>query len=334
MKRLTDEQINAMSAEELKRYLTAQQLRIEHLLYENAQLRHALFGKKSEKLSRYDMAQALLFNEIEDSAQSEEEERQAKIDVALLFVQEHTRKRPGRRRLPVNLPRREILHDLSEEEKTCPLHGASFPRIGEDVSERLHIIPMQVEVERHVRTKYGQCPICKKSHDPIDPDAPSEVKMAPIPKSLISGSIITPALLAYIITAKFCDALPFYRLEKIFARSGVDLSRSTMSSWAITVAKKGRRLRKLMWDELRRANVIHIDETTVQVLKEPGRKPTQKSYMWAFRSRGDKPVVIFEYRVNRGGRFLRKRLRRFSGTFMADGYAGYEDFSTSRLKNV
>lgn len=328
MKRLTDEQIKSMPVEELQRLLAAQQFHIDHLRSEIARLRHELFGKRSEKLGRIDKEQSLLFNEIEIAAKSEEEESQALADAAPLFVREYTRKKPGRRPLPSDLPRREIIHDISDADKICSVHGAPLPRIGEDVSERLHIVPMQVEVERHVRPKYGQCPICKKSHDAIAPDAGPEVRMAPAPASLIPGSIATPALLAYIITAKFCDALPFYRLEKIFARSGVELSRATMCFWAIRIAAKAVRLRKLLWDELRRARILHIDETTLQVLNEPGRDPTKQSYLWAYRSRCEKPIVLFEYRVSRSGEFLRKRLRGFSGMFMADGYGGYDDLGS------
>lgn len=325
MKRLTDEQIQSMPVDELQRLLAEQQFHIDHLRSEIARLRHELFGKRSEKLSRIDTEQSLLFNEIEAGANSEEEELQALADHAPLFVHEYTRKKPGRRPLPSDLPRREIIHDISDAEKICSVHGAPLPLIGEDVSERLHIVPMQVEVERHVRPKYGQCPICRRSSDAIAPDAGPEVRMAPAPASLIPGSIATPALLAYIITAKFCDALPFYRLERIFARSGVELSRATMCFWAIRIVRKAARLRKLLWDELRRAGLLHIDETTLQVLKEPGRKATTQSYLWAYRSRGEKPIVLFEYRMSRSGEFLRKRLRGFRGTFMADGYGGYDD---------
>lgn len=324
MKRLTDEEIKAMPVDELQRLIAEQQFHIYHLRSEIARLRHDLFGKRSEKLSGIDKEQSLLFNEIESGAKSEEEELQSLADRAPLFVREHTRKKPGRRPLPSDLPRREILHDLADDEKICTQHGVPLPHIGDDVSERLHIIPMQVEVERHIRPKYGQCPECRKSRDAIAPDARPEVKMAPAPATLIPGSIATAALLAYIITGKFCDALPFYRLEKIFARSGVELTRATMCFWAIRIAAKTVRLRKLLWDELRRAKILHIDETTIQVLKEPQRKPTTQSYLWGYRSGGAKPIVLFEYRMTRSGEFLRKRLRGFSGTFMADGYAGYD----------
>ena len=323
MKQLTEDEIRALPVEELHRLLAEQQFQILHLRDENIRLRHELFGKRSEKLTRIDEEQQVLFNEIELNARTEEEEQQKLAEEAPLFVGAHTRKKPGRRSLPPDLPRREVIHDLPDGEKFCRL-GHPLKHIGEDISERLHVIPMQVEVERHIRHKYV-CPVCAGSGDPIAPDAEPEIKMAPVTPNLIPGSIATPGLLAYIMTGKFCDALPFYRLERIFQRSGVELTRATMCFWAIRIARNAARLRKLLWDELRRAAVMHIDETTLQVLKEPGRKPSMKSFLWAYRSStGGKTVVLFEYRTGRGGDFLPKRLREFQGTVVSDAYNGYD----------
>jgi transposase len=311
---LTEKEIEKMSVEELRRLVAAQHLQIQSLMQK-------LFGHRSEKLSRIDEEQQLLFNEIEVHARSEEEEQADFEKQAPLFVQSHVRKKPGRRPLPASLPRRDIVHDL--DEKVCS-KGHALQHIGEDVSERLSIIPMQVEVERHIRHKYV-CPVCsKQSKEAISPDAESEIITAPGAPTLIPGSIITSALLAHIITGKFCDALPFYRLEKIFSRSGIDLNRATMCFWSVRVAKTSIRLRKLLWDELRRADMMHVDETRIQVLKEPGRKATAQSFLWAYRATTDSgTITFFEYRMNRSGDFLPKRLRGFRGTLLSDAYSGY-----------
>jgi transposase len=236
-------------------------------------------------------------------------------------VQSHVRKKPGRRPLPASLPRRDIVHDL--DKKVCS-EGHSLQHIGEDVSERLSIIPMQVQVERHIRHKYV-CPVCsKQSKEAIPQNADPEIITAPGAPTLIPGSIVTSALLAHIITGKFCDGLPFYRLEKIFSRSGIDLNRATMCFWAVRVAKASSRLRKFLWDELRRADVMHVDETRIQVLKEPGRKATAQSFLWAYRATTDSgTITLFEYRMNRSGAFLPKRLHGFRGTILSDAYSGY-----------
>ena len=148
--------------------------------------------------------------------------------------------------------------------------------------------------------------------------------MAPQAPSLIPGSIITVALFVFIIIGKFCDALPFYRLGVIFKRFGIDLTRQTMAAWSIRVAKDHRRLRKILYDELRSSYLIHLDETTTQVLKEANRPPTTKSRMWVYRGvSGKGTVVLYEYRPTREGRFLLKRLRGFRGTFVSDAYDGY-----------
>lgn len=311
---LTEKEIEKLTVEQLRRLVTRQNLQIQSLL-------QRLFGRKSEKLSRVDKQQQLLFNEIEVNARTEEEEQAKSDEQAPLFVQAHVRSKPGRRPLPANLPRREIVHDL--EEKVCS-KGHELQHIGEDVTERLSIIPMTVEVERHIRHKYV-CPVCSKnSEEAIEPEAEPEVITAPGAPTLIPGSIITSALLAHVIISKFCDALPFYRQEKIFSRFGIDLSRGTMCNWAKMGAVKSKRLRKLLWDELRRAYVMHIDETRIQVLKEPGRKATAQSFLWAYRATTDSgTITLFEYRTNRSGEFLPKRLHGFRGTVVSDAYSGY-----------
>lgn len=324
-----------VSIEELQRLLTErdalivnqesliadQESRIESLSSENAKLKKALFGKKSEKLSREDLTQSLLFNEIEASAGLTDENEDVSRNNTT--VRSHTRNKRGRKPLPSDLPRIVIEHDISDAEKTCHC-GCELKRIGEDSAEKLRIIPMKIEVERHIYYKYV-CPGCsRRSSDPIPDTEKPEVISAPREVSLIRGSIITPSLFAYLIVSKFKDSLPFHRLESIFKRFKVDLTRATMGAWGICIAKDYRRLRKILFDELRKASVIHLDETKVQVLKEPGRAASSGSWMWTYRSTSDQgTTVLYEYRMTRSGGFLKKRLKNFRGVFVCDGYDGY-----------
>ncbi len=167
--------------------------------------------------------------------------------------------------IPKELPRGEVLLDLKDEEKFCIHDGTPLKRIGEDVSEKLDIIPMQAKVIRTVRIKYG-CPCCAEG-----------VRTAPVPACLISKSIATPGLLAFIAVSKYQDALPFYRLENIFEGYGIEISRETMARWMIRLAAGLRPLYNILQDEILASDYVHTDETTVQVLKEKDRKAEAKS---------------------------------------------------------
>jgi transposase len=272
-------------------------------------LRHERFGKKSEQLSAGSiMEQLLLF----DLPEPEE------IEPAKVTVDGHTRKKPGRRPLPEELPRVEVLHDLKDEEKVCAC-GCELSRIGEEVTEQLDIVPARIQVLRHVRPKYA-CRQCQGVED----DGPT-VRIAPAPPQLIPRSIVGPGLLAHVLTAKFVDHLPFYRQEQFFARIGVDIGRATMCNWAMRAAEACMPLLNLIRDEILEGRLINIDETTVQVLKEPGRAATSKSYMWLFR-RGDpeRPALLYQYHPSRSGDVAKAFLGDFRGYVQTDGYSGYD----------
>ena len=173
-------------------------------------------------------------------------------------------------------PRIETIHDISEEEKHCAC-GQQVTRIGEETCEKLEVIPARIRVRRHVRPKYA-CHACEGSGD----ESRAAVRIAPPPVQLLPRSIASPALVAYIIVGKFCDSLPFYRQEKQFARIGVEISRQDMANWSVAVFEKLRPLQHLMRHQIRQGPVVQIDETTVQVMGEPGRPNTTKSFMWVF----------------------------------------------------
>jgi len=288
-------------------------------------LQDKIFGRKSEKLPAKDdkYCQLALFNEAEDivdkQAASPEPESAGGADTDTISVPAHTRKKPGRKPIPDHLPRVEVIHDLTEEEKLCGC-GCQMSKIGEEVSEKLDIIPAKIQVIRHIRYKYA----CKNCEGVESEE--SAVKVAPPPVQLIPKSIATEGLVAYIIVSKFADALPFYRQEGIFERIGVEIPRSTMANWAIQAADACEPLLCLLRQELLSGPVINIDETPVQVLGEAGRANTTKSYMWAFRGGElDRPVVIFRYDPTRSGQVPKDYLQGYSGYIQTDGYFGYDD---------
>jgi len=275
-------------------------------------LRHKLFGRKSEKLSRdVDSGQQLLFNEIEQEGEQPAEQESIEVPA-------HSRRRGKRMPLPEDLPRVEVIHDIAEEEKHCAC-GAEKNRIGEETSEQLDYIPAKIQVIRHVRYKYA-CKVCEG----IEAEEPA-VSIAPLPEQLLPKSIATPGLVAHIITSKYADALPLYRQEKIFERLGVELKRQTMASWVIKVAQKCMVLLDLLKQEIRSGPLVQIDETVVQVLDEPGREATTKSYMWVFRG-GDpaRPALLYQYHPSRSGDVAKSFLGDYTGYVQSDGYVGYE----------
>ncbi|MBI3605208.1 MAG: IS66 family transposase [Nitrospirae bacterium] len=304
----------------LQQYYTALDNNLTGLKERNALLeeelrlyRAMLYGRKSEKNNEAEKNQPGLFNEAEETvAVSSLEEKPQEITVP-----SHTRKKSGRRPLPDDLPREEVIHDLSEAEKLCPC-GSQLGRIGEEVSEKLDIIPARVRVIKHVRYKYA----CK-SCEGVESEG-GAVKIAPLPPQIIPQGIATEGLLAFILISKFGDALPFYRQEKIFERLGVEIGRATMANWAIHAGQRCQPLIKLLWREICSGPVINMDETPVQVLNEPGRANTSKSYMWVFRGGEIKqPALLFRYDPSRSGKFLLKELADYSGYIQTDGYKGY-----------
>ena len=274
-------------------------------------LRAHIYGPKTEKNRVDSTEQPTLFDEAEGTGVLEKAAAEKEITIPA-----HKRK-TGRKPLPKDLPREDIIHDLSEEEKKCSC-GSELSRIGEEVSEKLDIVPAKVKVLRHIRYKYA-CRSCEGVES-----EEGAVKTAPLPAQIIPQGIATPGLLSDILISKFADAQPFYRQEIKFARMGVELTRATMSNWAIQVGKRCGPLISLLHKEILSGPVVNADETTVQVMKEPGRENTSKSYMWVFLggARG-KPGVIYEYHPTRAGDVPKEFLSGYSGYVQTDGYSGY-----------
>jgi transposase len=323
--------LKALIGEKLE-LISQQETRIKVLEEQLALLRHKQFAARSEKASP---DQISLFNEAEVSAEAPPAAEDAGDEIV---VPEHKRKKTGRKPIPDNLPRVRVEHDISEADKLCPCgSGEQRPRIGEEITEQYDIIPAKMQVLQHVRFKYGPCACCQgvfpdgkawehrapesaktggeisesKDAGPVsESQVASEVGnqtaravvVAPLPAQPIPKSNASPGLAAYIAVSKFVDGLPLYRLETMFERIGVDLPRGTMASWMIRVSELIVPLINLLNDTQFDYDVLQMDETTVQVLKEDGRPAQSKSQMWVRRGGPpDKPVILFDYDPSRSG---------------------------------
>ena len=298
--------------------------RIEYLEIENrhqaeiiAARNKRLFGRKSEKMT-YDETQYWLFNEIEavirEKVNLPEPEKTT-------IVKAHARTKRGRKPISDSLPRVEIVHDIPEAEKKCTHCPQMRPRIGEDVREEVSIIPMKIFVKRHIYPKYGPCN-CKECRNSNKEENP--IKSAPHEKRIIPGSMADEILLAYLAASKFCDGLPFYRMEKILRRYGIEYGRETMCNQMIKISAACSDLLDLMWSDARSSPVLNMDETVLQVLREPGRDPTTKSWMWVTIGRYEgKKIILFHYHQKRSGEVARALLEGYSGYLQSDGYSAY-----------
>ena len=278
-----------------------------------AWLKRRFFSRSSEALSEAERQQLRLFDETDSSSQQTEEPQ------SLVHIPEHQRRQAKRQPLPEALPREEVLIDIPEEQKHCEC-GAELVRIGEETSEKLDVIPPQIRVIRTVRPKYA-CHDCEGSGDESHP----AVRIAPMPPAIIDKGIATAGLLAYIVASKFCDSLPLYRQEKQFARIGVELSRRTMADWMIAASTACAPLMRVLERRLRSGPLLQVDETTVQVMDEPGRDNTSLSYMWVARGGAPgAPVILYHYAPSRGVEVARQMLGDFEGYLQTDGYEVYD----------
>lgn len=290
--------------------------RIEFLEERLRLLQNELFRRSSEKrpVQEEDPRQLHLFNEAEATVREEEAAGEE------IIVPAHTRQKPKRKPLPEHLPRIEVVQDIAEEEKVCAC-GTPLSRIGEEVSERLDIIPAKVQVIRTIRPKYA-CKGCEG----VESEG-GAVKIAEPPPEMIPKGLATAGTLAYVATAKYADGTPLYRLSKILDRHGIEIPRSTMASWMVMVSDRCQLIMEYLKSQLLSGALINCDETPVQVLNEPGRANTTNSYMWVFRG-GDpeKPVVLFHYAPTRSGEVPKEILEGYQGYLQTDAYSAYEQF--------
>lgn len=307
--------ISRAEYEGLKNQNTELSQQVDWLLEQLRLANKKRFGVSSEKVHEELMGQlSLTFNEAEAYI--------APPGRKVTEVSAHSRQKRSSKLeevLPENVPVEIVEHRLSEEERECPICGEFMAEIGKEVRRTLKIIPAQVSIREDWYYTYA----CRRCQNEGTETPVVKAEKAP---AVIPGSYASAEAVAHIAVQKFAMGSPLYRQEQEWNRQGVKLSRQTMSNWLLWVSERWLRP---VYDELHRQllqrQVLHGDETTLQVLQEPGKKAQTKSYMWLYRTGGDAehPIVLYEYQPSRKGEHAEKFLDSFSGYLHADGYQGY-----------
>ena len=282
-------------------------------------LRKEKFGPSSEKTKTQVEGQLSLFNEAEIEADPNAEEP---LIIRKGCVYNKNKK----------TSREELLKDIEIEEIPCMIHpddmrcdycGTTLKEIGfVKVRDELEYVPAKVKILRYMQ-QACECPNCKHKGKPV-------IRKAYAPKSVLNHSLASPSSVARVMYQKYVNSIPLYRQEKDWEQIGIGLSRATMANWIIRSCEDHlmpvvNHLQK----ELLKRDIIHCDETPVQVLKEEGKKPQTKSYMWLYRSGNDgkSPIVLFDYQPSRNGDHAATYLKDFKGYVHSDGYSGYNKLS-------
>ena len=278
-------------------------------------LRKEKFGPSSEKTPKQVDGQLSLFNEAEILADGTTNEPIRKTVKGYLRTDSKTK----REELIKDLPVREVLCESAPQDMYCPRCNTPLKPLGKEiVREELEYIPAKLQIVRYVRMAY-ECPACKHTDHPY-------IQKANTPTSLMNHSLASPSSVANVMYEKYVNSVPLYRQEKEWERLGLSLSRSTMANWVIRCSQD---YFTPVVEHLRRAlisrDIVHCDETPVQVLKEEGKKPQTKSYMWLYRTGNDDkaPVVLYDYQPSRNGDHAVTFLKDFKGYVHSDGYSGY-----------
>ncbi len=276
--------------------IEAQKKRIE-MLEEYLRLERARHYARSSEQSP---AQGTLFDEAEQEA----------IDEPPVADPKKKKGQGGRKPLDKKIPREQVRFDLPEDEK-----AGAIDTFYVTVKEELDIVPAKVRVLEYLQEKAVFIDQRNRT-----------IKSATMPKHPLGKSIASVSLLAFVIVAKYCDGLPLHRIEKILARYGGSITRTSLANWIIRISMQLQPLINLMQEHQLDGDYIQMDETLIQVLKEPGRSPTSKKYMWVMRGGPpDKPAILFHYHPSRGREVPLCLLEGFSGYLQVDGYAGYDE---------
>ena len=237
-------------------------------------------------------------------------------------VREYIRRKCGRKPIDDSTPTKQIHHDIPEEEKLCAC-GCKLKKVGENSTKRLRIIPAKMYAIEDIYPKYA-CPACEGSGDEDKP----VFRQAPAVKYLIPKSIATSELLAYTMTNKFCEHLPFYRQEKAFERRCITVTRADMSNWQEQIYKRLKPMDKLIMNHIKSGNTMNMDETTVKVLKYKNQSENdsrKKSYIWlGIGGPKDNKAVIYRYYESRHHKYIKPFINGFKGYLQTDEYPGYE----------
>jgi transposase len=293
--------------------------KLERITFELARLKAWKFAAKTEAMNAQ---QRQLF---EETLAADEASLQAQLDalqaqtIPSPQAAPEPRRQPKRQALPEHLPRVDHHHEPADTRCPTPECGQPMQRVGEDISERLDIVPAQFTVQRHIRGKWA-CRCCQiLVQEPVDPQ-------------IIDSGVPTAALIAHTMVSRFVDHLPYYRQEGINARSNVHTPRSTLAAWS---GRGGAALMPLL-DVHREfvlgSQVLHADETPVDML-DPGVGKTKKTYIWAYARGGfdDKPGVVYDFCLGRGAKYPLAFLAGWTGTLVRDEFKGYD--SVLKLPN-
>lgn len=294
--------------------LQARDRRIAQLERHMDLLVRKVFGRSSEKL---DPRQLALFAKQDDAAVAEAIPSPTPVEEASPSPA-RTRRR-GRRR-PDTLERREVIYDLSEAEKQAIAGDGELVPIGEDVSEQFEWEPSCLYVLRHVQKKYARRPALVESGESL---AEKNVVTAAKPPQPIAGGSAGPGLLAYVITSRFCDHLPYHRQERIFERHGLRLSRQTTCDQARQLAELCQPLYALMIEEVLASAVLHSDDTPVKV-RNAHEKRQSTGRFWNYVGDVEHPLTVFVYTPDRSRDGPAEFLKHYRGFLQADAYSGYD----------
>jgi transposase len=283
------------------------QRRIEQLEHQVEQLLRRLYGPRRESI---DPDQLRLFTDEEPEGSTDGDPAPPPEPQDTAAGRRRWRRR-GRQRLPEHLPRERIEYELTAEELACPDCGCVRVKIGEEISEQLEYVPASMRVLQHVRFRYA-CRPCQE-HVALAAKLPQ-----PIDKGLPG-----PGLLAQTITSKYGDHLPLYRLEDIFARHGVELSRATLCGWMASCAERLAPLYDLMVKRVLQSIIVHTDDTTVPVL-DPTLPQTRTGRFWVYVGDARHPYVLYDYTPRRTRDGPERFLKGFRGYLQADAFSGYD----------
>jgi transposase len=311
-----------LQAENLRHRKRADELYLENLRLQLELHRYKkwYYGPRADRLaSSQEIAQALLeFAEQLEAKPIHPEELPGKAEPE--YELRRVKRRPGRRHLAnfEKLPVTTQIHELSAEERICAGCGVERQEIGTEESWQIEYIPGHFERIRHLRKKYA-CAGCEKAGE--NP----QMEVAAKPEAAIEKGMAGPGLLAYIVTSKFSDYLPLYRLEDIFERQGFEISRATQSIWCGDVADLVEPLYKLMGDRVRQSHVVATDDT-IMPMQSKGK--TQSARMWVYVGDTAHPYNVFHFTLNRGRDGPKYFLGDYRQVLLADGYGGYDGVVT------
>jgi transposase len=288
-------------------------VRIESIMFELRRLKAWQFDAKTERMNAQ---QRQLFEETLAADQADLEAQLAALQAASKdsgdtadTTDSNTRRQPKRQALPDHLKR--VEHHHEPQNTTCDC-GQAMVRIGQDVSERLDIIPAQFFVHRHIRGKWA-CKCCQS------------LVQEPVQPHVIDKGMPTAGLVAHTTVSRFVDHIPYYRQEQINARSGIHTPRSTLASWSGQAGAALVPLYAAHRAYVLSCAVVHADETPVAML-DPGAGKTKRAYIWAYARSGldVSPGVVYEFCLGRGAKHPLEFLKGWSGTLICDGYGVYD----------